>query len=104
MKRILPSMRVKERYLVFEAEVGAYSPEHAKLKFMGAVKDLFGEFGLAKANISFLPDWKNGRGIACVANNAVDIVRASLCFTNKPKLRVIGISGAIKEAREKYLI
>lgn len=108
MKRSLPSMRTRKRYMVFEAVQDMQDTQSglaaAKASITNAARKLIGEAGLAKSNLAFFPDWSRRRGIACISRESVGDIRAGLCFTSNPKIRTIGISGTVKKARERYLI
>ena len=113
LKPILPSLREKKRYLVFEViskekinDIDAVSNaiSQASLQFLG-------QFGAAKAGIVVLNnkwDQDNQRGIMKVSHKHVDDVKASLVFAKKIGnkdviIRSLGVSGILKKAENNYL-
>ena len=113
LKPILPSLREKKRYLVFEviskekiknieAVSGAIS--RAALQFLG-------QFGSAKAGILVLNNKWNAetqRGIMKVSHKHVDDVKASLVFARKIGnddviIRSLGVSGILKKAENNFM-
>ena len=113
LKPILPSLREKKRYLVFEviskqriSDFGAVSNSitQSSLHFMGLL-------GVGKAGIIPLANkWNQElqRGIIKVSHKHVDMLRASLVFANKVDnqeviFRSLGVSGILKKAENNYL-
>lgn len=109
MKPILPSLKEKKRYLVFQASGGKF----AKQETYGAVEKaclaFMGELGFGKAGVMMVRDaWKNNRGIIKVNNKHVDDVKVSLGLMKdinkkKAKVEVIGASGILNKAKQKFL-
>lgn len=107
-KPILPSLKEKRRYLVFEAIGQNLVFSEIKEAILNEITALIGRLGMAKANVNFMEDWKNNRGIIKVNNKYVDYVRASfVCLKkiNKKEaiIRSIGVSGLLNKARSRYL-
>ncbi|MBI2653063.1 ribonuclease P protein component 2 [Candidatus Woesearchaeota archaeon] len=113
LKPVLPSLREKKRYLVFEviskekineAELVSKAIWHHSLQFLG-------QLGAAKAGIIVLNnkwDQQLQRGIVKVSHKHVDAVKAALTFADKINneeviFRSIGVSGILKKAESKYL-
>ncbi len=113
LKPILPSLREKKRYLVFELiskekvhdiSAGSKAIWHYSLQFLG-------QLGAAKAGIIVLNNKWNPdiqRGILKVSHKHVDAVKAALTFADKIDdkdviFRSIGVSGILKKAEAKYL-
>ena len=113
LKPILPSLREKKRYLVFEViskekvkDIDAVSSAilQASLQFLG-------QFGAAKAGIVVLNnkwDAEKQRGIMKVSHKHVDDVKASLVFAKKIEnkdaiIRSLGVSGILKKAENNFL-
>ena len=113
LKPILPSLREKKRYLVFEviskekindAELVSNAVWHYSLQFLG-------QFGTAKAGIIVLNNkWnpEHQRGIVKVSHKHVDAVKSALALANKIDnkdviFRSIGVSGILKKAENNYL-
>ena len=113
LKPVLPSLREKKRYLVFEiiskekiSDSNAVSSaiSHYSLQFLG-------QLGTAKAGIIMLnnkwdPDLQ--RGIIKVSHKHVDAVKAALMLADKIEgkeviIRSIGVSGILNKAERNYL-
>ena len=113
LKPVLPSLREKKRYLVFEV----ISKE--KISDSGLVSEaiqdcslgFLGQLGAAKAGIMVLGNkWNPSlqRGIIKVNHKNVDALKASLVFANKignneAIFRSIGVSGILRKAENKFL-
>ncbi|MBI3035858.1 hypothetical protein HYY71_06065 [Candidatus Woesearchaeota archaeon] len=113
LKPILPSLREKKRYLVFEViskerieDPGKISNAvwNCSLKFLGLL-------GAAKAGIMVLSNkWDSSlqRGIIKVSHKHVDAVKAALAFAGKIDnadiiFRSLGVSGILRKAENRYL-
>ena len=113
LKPVLPSLREKKRYVVFEviskekikdAESVSNAVWHCSLQFLG-------QLGTAKAGIMVLNNKWNPelqRGIIKVSHKHVDAVKAALTFANKVDntdviFRSLGVSGILRKAENKYL-
>ena len=113
LKPVLPSLREKKRYLVFEVisneSIKDFAPVsnalwHYSLQFLG-------QLGVAKAGIIPLENkWEPNlqRGIIKVSHKHVDAVKAALTFGDKINgkemiFRSLGVSGIINKAERKYL-
>ena len=113
LKPILPSLREKKRYVVFEviskdkiADAASVSNSilHYASKFLG-------QLGVAKAGIMVLNNkWDASlqRGIVKVSNKHVDALKASLAFADKINgaeviFRSLGVSGILRKAENNFL-
>ncbi len=113
LKPILPSLREKKRYLVFEVvskekinDANAVANEiySHSLQFLGQLE-------AAKAGIMVLNNkWiaHLQRGIAKVGHKHVDAVKASFVFIDKVNnqsviFKSLGVSGILRKAESKYL-
>ena len=111
IKPILPSLREKKRYLVFEVisqqkitDVGQVS----KVVWENSVKFL-GQLGAAKAGLMMLHnkwDPKTQRGIIKVNHKHVDALKSALIFARKINeqeviIRSVGVSGILNKAMER---
>jgi len=113
LKPVLPSLREKKRYLVFEV-----ISKH-KINDFNEVSDVItesasgflGQLGAAKAGLLPLANKWNPelqRGIIKVGHKHVDGLRASLAFASKiggheAIFRSLGVSGILKKAENNYL-
>ena len=108
LKAILPSLREKKRYIVFEVE----NPSNVGFKgtktaIMRSAKDFLGDMGLAKAGIFFLKDWKSQRGILRVNSKYVNYTKASLALVTemdgkRARIKSVGVSGVVNKVRESH--
>ena len=96
MKRLLPSLREKKRYIVFETS------EADKRKVFNtiesALKDFLGILGMSKIN-PIIVDFKDKTGIIRINNPYKDEVIVALSLIKTMKIRVIKVSGILKKAR-----
>ena len=113
LKPILPSLREKKRYLVFEIisrkkinDFNAVSSaiHHYSLQFLGQI-------GAARAGIIVLNNKWDGthqRGIIKVGHRHVDELKAALALADKIDdmeviFRSLGVSGILRKAENNYL-
>ena len=113
IKPILPSLREKKRYLVFEIiskkNIKSFS-EVSNLIWQSSISFL-GEIETAKAGIWVLPDkWnqKKQRGMIKVNNKYVDNLKTALTLVKNFKrqqviIKSVGVSGMVNKADKKYL-
>lgn len=104
-KPILPSLKEKRRYLAFqvisETKIGF---SEVKAAILDELESLVGRLGMAKANVSFIDELKDNKGIIKVNNKYLDYLKASFVslrdINNKKAIvRSIGISGVLNKAR-----
>ena len=108
MKPLLPSLREKKRYLVFEVISKEKLTSMPNEEIEKSMRKLHGEIGLGGAGLIFLKNKWNKilqRGIIKVNYKYVDQLRASLCSFHRggSTIRSVGVSGILKKAEEKYL-
>ena len=109
LKTLLPSLKEKKRYVAFEVlSDKAVSKESAKESIEKALLKLFGEVGMAKAGLMFLPDWDQNKGIARVNSSCVNDLKAAMALISsingqKAIVRSIGVSGILNKARKKAI-
>ncbi len=107
MKPILPSLREKKRYMVYQ--VISKQPVKFKETQQAIEKEVtktLGTLEMAKANFTILPDWSGQKGLIKVNNKYVNKVRTAMMFLrniNKAKAitKIVRISGTIKKSRIK---
>ncbi len=108
MKRLLPSLRAKKRYLAFEliSEVPVSRSDLLK-EVMSSASSLLGDVTASECDIKMLgfEDWK---GIIQCSHTKVKETRASLATLTRingkrATLHVLGTSGTVKRATEKFL-
>lgn len=113
IKPVLPSLRGKKRYLVFEiiSENKIDNLNDISDSILGSCQKFFGEMGMAKAGLLMLNDKYNKekqKGIIKVDNKMVDNLKAALCFVKeigdkKVIVKSVGVSGILKKAQEKFI-
>ena len=113
IKPILPSLREKKRYLVFE--VISKEPINDFKLVWNSIRDscihFLGQLGVAKAGIIPLENKWNSRlqkGIIRISHKHVDSVRASFALAGnlagkEAIIKSLGVSGILKKAEENYL-
>lgn len=108
MKPILPSLREKKRYIMFEVISDKKTGfKEVKKAIQASAHDLMGELLLSKAGLSFLDDkWdqKDQVGIIRVNHKYVDHMRMTFCLINKVGrkkaiIHSLGTSGILKKTK-----
>lgn len=113
LKQVLPSLREKKRYLVFEivSKKQISNINQVSSAIWHYSLQLLGQLGTAKAGIMVLNnkwDSKLQRGIVKVSHKYVNAVKSALAFADKIDdkdviFRSVGVSGILKKAENKYL-
>ncbi len=113
IKPILPSLRGKKRYLVFEiiSEQKIDNPNMVSEAILDSCHKYFGEMGMANAGLLVLNNKYNNekqRGVIKVNNKMLNNLKASLCFVKtingKPAIvKSVGVSGILKKAQDKFM-
>jgi ribonuclease P/MRP protein subunit POP5 len=113
IKPVLPSLREKKRYLVFEviSDKKLENVNSISKTIMNDCQNYLGEMGMAKAGLMILNNKYNPnmqRGVIKVSHKMVDNLRAALCFVKeidnqKVIVKSVGVSGILKKAQNKYL-
>ena len=109
MKRLLPSLRAKKRYLAFELiSEGPASRIDLVKEVAFSASSLLGDVTASECEIKVLgfEDWK---GIIQCSHIRVKETRASLATLTRiggkrATLHILGTSGTIKRATEKFLL
>ena len=113
MKPILPSLKHKKRYVVYEIITNAEFDDSrlVEASIKQEFTNLFGEFGAGEASLIFVPnsfDKKLQRGIVKVNHTSVDRLRVAFLMTQKVGrkkaiIRSVGTSGILKKAKNKFI-
>jgi ribonuclease P/MRP protein subunit POP5 len=113
LKAILPSLKQKKRYLVYEiiSDKAVDSYAIVRESLMKGILSFLGSLGTAEAGIILLDEKYNAqkqRGIIKVGHRYVDGLKAALTTvekigTQKVVLRSMGISGMLNKAEKRYL-
>jgi ribonuclease P/MRP protein subunit POP5 len=113
LKPILPSLREKKRYLVFEiiSENKLDNPSIISKEITEKCSRFLGEMGMAKAGILILNDKYNKekqKGIIKVNNKMLNELKAALCLIKEINntqviVKSAGVSGILKKAQDKFI-
>ncbi len=106
MAKVLPTLREKKRYLVFEV-IGAASCDDAAAAVKRSFSTLFGMVEAAGANIKSMKSQGN-KCMLSVNRKYSDKLKAAMIMVKSIKssaviLRSVGVSGSVKGATIKYL-
>lgn len=108
MKRLMPSLRSKKRYLAFElfSEEPANRSELVR-EVIASASSLLGDVLASECDIHVL-GFEEGKGIIHCSHTKVNETRAALAALTRinggrATLHVLGVSGTVKGATEKYL-
>lgn len=113
MKHLLPSLREKKRYVVFEVisdQIFELAPVQQEIE--KSYLRLFGEVGLSKAGLIFLHEKYNAntqRGIIRVSHKNVDNLRSAFAITKNINgkntiIRSIISSGILNKAAKQLAV
>jgi len=97
----MPSLREKKRYIVFELEK---DNKNAKIIIKKALEKFLGILGMSKVNPVIMDDKFDGKkGIIRINHKYKDEVIVALNLIQDFKINVVGVSGILKKAEEKFL-
>ena len=107
MRRLIPTLRNKKRYVAFEL-VTECNPELGEVKksLWESMLRLFGEIGSAKIDAHFVDEQCKGRrGVVRCAHTGTDGLLSSFAFVSavsgkKAVLRSLGISSTVKGVKK----
>ena len=112
MRPLLPTLREKKRYLVYEVlsrkKIKAFSS--VKEAIVQAALSFSGTKGIAHTGLQIMPKWDTQqRGMLRVNRRGVDVTRSSLMFIKtiegqRVAIRTLGISGIASKAQEKFIV
>jgi ribonuclease P/MRP protein subunit POP5 len=108
LKRLLPSLRAKKRYLAFELISEAPVSRNDLIKeVMFSASSLIGDVTASECDIKVL-GFEDSKGIAQCSHARVKETRASLATLTwvngkRATVHILGTSGTIKRATEKFL-
>ncbi len=106
MKNLLPTLREKKRYLVFEV-IGDANSSSSVAAVKGSFSSLFGSLECSSAHIKAVKS-AGSKCMVSVGRKQVDKLKASLAMVKsinnrKVILRSVGVSGALNAAASKYM-
>ena len=108
-KPLLPPLRAKKRYLVYEVLSDSdFDAREISGAITSSMKEMVGNLGLADAGLIFFDNKFNSgnkRGFVRVSNKSLDDIRASFVFINDIKgiktiVRSVLATGMIHKAEE----
>lgn len=107
MRKLMPTLRNKKRYVAFEL-VTESNPELQEVKkaLWDSMLRLFGEMGSAKIDAHFIDEQCKGkRGVIRFSHTATDELLSSFAFVSsvsgkKAILRSLGISSTVKGTKK----
>ena len=112
IKPLMPSLREKKRFLVFQVEAPeGITPDQVSNAVMDSFHNLFGVSGCAEAGLLMLTNkyqQKTQKGMIRVNHRNVDKLRTALCFVRqigneRATIRSVGLSGILQKAEKKFL-
>lgn len=101
-KPLLPTLRTKKRYCVYEV-IGSGEILHGDVlkKINESYKNCFGVFGLSEAGIMDTRVYGKNRGIIKINHNFVDKLRVSVSMIQNMVIHIVYVSGILKKAKLK---
>lgn len=90
IKPILPSLKEKKRYILYEGKASRNSLKQG-------IRAFIGDLGMAQAGIMFIKS-KNDKGIIRTDVKWVDKVKTSLSLM-KPRVQPVKVSGTLKKLK-----
>jgi len=110
MKHLKPTLRERNRYVAFELSCGRKCGRDEVVKAVWKTLLRFlGEIRVGKLGL-WVMDWLEGpqKGILKVSHKSIRDVRLGLAMLDsvgdsRAAVNVLGVSGTLKKAREKYL-
>ena len=109
IKPLLPSLREKKRYLVYEIISDKKTNLNMVLsEIKRKVMNFMGELGYSKAGIMFLDKSNENKGIIKVSSKCLDYLKTSLILIKDLNnqnviIRTVGVSGMLNKAINNYL-
>lgn len=109
MKPLLPSLREKKRYVVFEIIGNNINKKALKKEIYNNLLKFFGKLGVSRANIKIIDNClKENKGIIKVNVKYLNDLKMGLGLIKKLDNKkvivdVIGVSGILKKAKQKFM-
>jgi ribonuclease P/MRP protein subunit POP5 len=109
MKPLLPSLKEKKRYVVFEAiSDKKISEKELEKEIQKEITKFLGELGIAKSGFVLLKDSiKKNKGIIRTNVKYQDEIKMALSLikkigNEKVIINIVGVSGILKKAKSKF--
>lgn len=105
VRSLLSSLRDKKRYVVYAVSSPTTVPVEATQEAVrDACQTLLGTYGMAKANLLFLEDWQDQKGILRVNRAYVDYIKSAFLFIrtiagHPATVSSVTVSGVLAHAR-----
>ena len=109
IKPVLPSLREKKRYIVYEIKSEKpLSFEEVKQELEKKMIQFLGELGYGKAGVRIMDLWEDNKGMIRTNTKFVDEVKTALALTERIGnqrviIKSVGVSGILKKAKSKFL-
>ncbi|MBT3417014.1 hypothetical protein HON86_02700 [Candidatus Woesearchaeota archaeon] len=105
MKPLLPSLREKKRYIVFDVKTDDFDNKKIENMIVETTLKFIGEFGMSKSGFMVLSDtWDGKKGIIKVSSKYVDEIKMVLgLIKGNIIVNPIGVSGTLKRAKQKFM-
>ncbi|MEA3429979.1 MAG: Rpp14/Pop5 family protein [Nanoarchaeota archaeon] len=112
MKPLLPSLKEKKRYLVFEVmSESKFDFELVSRSMKKTFNSFLGEIGMAKAGAYIMPEkWNKSKqkGVIRLNHDMLDEIRAALTLVKdfngvEVLIQSVGVSGILKKAELKFM-
>lgn len=105
MKPLLPALKEKKRYIVFEVITEKFDRNRAQSILESECLKFLGEFGIAKSGFSIITDcWEKNKGIIKANPKYVNEVKMALSLVKGNLIfNVIGVSGTLNKAKQKFI-
>lgn len=105
MKPLLPTLKEKKRYIVFEVITEKFDKRMIQSKIEQECMRFMGEFGIAKSGFSIVNDcWYENRGIVKVNPKYMNETKMALgLIKGNVIVNVIGVSGTLNKAKQKFI-
>jgi RNase P/RNase MRP subunit POP5 len=99
-KPLLPTLRTKKRYFVYEV-IGSGEIMHNDVlkKINESYKNCFGVFGLSEAGIMDTRVFGKNRGIIKINHNCLEKLRISVSMIPDMVVQIVYVSGILKKAK-----
>ena len=105
MKPLLPSLREKKRYVVFEVKTSDFDVKKVESLIVENSLKFMGEFGISKAGFMILSDsWNGKKGIIKINPKYVDEIKMVFgLIKGNIIVNTVGVSGTLNKAKQKFM-
>lgn len=109
IKPILPSLKEKKRYLIYEVKAEkTLNFRDVKPELNKKMLEFLGELGYGKAGIIIMDEFQNNKGIIRMQTKSLDNVKIALTMVKKIGdqkviVKSVGVSGILNKAKNKFL-